>query len=84
MKPETQNLRTLCPTRWTVRTGALKSGIDSYSVLATVMEEFSEESHDECVGNAGDILAMLEKLNTFFGLHLAYLVFCPTEQLPRT
>ncbi len=84
MKPDTQNLRTLCPTRWTVRTGALKSVIDKYSVLATAMEEFSEESHDECSRKAGGILAMFEKFSTYFGLRLAYLFFSPTEQLSKT
>ncbi|CAK6981622.1 uncharacterized protein LOC108716737, partial [Scomber scombrus] len=68
MKPDTQNLRTLCPTRWTVRTGALKS----------------DKSHDECGRKAGGILAMLEKFSTYFGLRLAYLVFYPTEQLSKT
>ncbi|KAK0131373.1 Zinc finger MYM-type protein 1 [Merluccius polli] len=84
MKPDTQNLRTFCPTRWTVRTGTLKSVIDNYSVLTTAMEEFSEESRDECGRKAGGILAMLEKFSTHFGLRLAYLVFYPTEQLSKT
>ena len=67
-----------------VRTGALKSFIDNYSVLSTAMEEFSEESHDECGRRAGGILAMLEKFSTYFGLRPAYLVFHPTEQLSKT
>lgn len=84
MKTEAQNLRALCPTRWTVSSAALKSVIDYYSVLATVMKEFSEESHDECGQKAAGILAMLEKFNTYFGLRLSYLIFCPTQQLSKT
>lgn len=66
MKPDTQNLRTLCLTRWTVRTGALRSAIDNYSVLATMMEEFSENSHDECGRKAEGILAMPKKVQHLF------------------
>ncbi|KAL2102053.1 hypothetical protein ACEWY4_003814 [Coilia grayii] len=45
--------------------------MDNYSVLTTVMEEFSEESHDEPGRKAAGILAMLEKFSTYFGLRLA-------------
>ena len=33
MPPDTPGIRTLCPTRWTVRAEALKSVIENYEVL---------------------------------------------------
>ncbi|XP_029448223.1 zinc finger MYM-type protein 1-like isoform X2 [Rhinatrema bivittatum] len=82
--PERQNPSTLSPTRWTIRTGAVKSIIDNYSVLCTVMAQIDEESHDEYGRRACAILAMLEKFSTFYGLRLSYLVFSATEQLAKT
>lgn len=84
MGPGNHNLRTLCPTRWTVRTGAVKSIIDNYAVLSSLMTQLNEESHDETGRKAGGILAVLDKFSTFFGLHLAFMCFSPIEQLSRT
>ncbi|XP_018118612.1 uncharacterized protein LOC108716737 [Xenopus laevis] len=84
LEPQNQNLRTLCPTRWTVRTGAVKSVIDNYNVLCTAMTHINENSHDEHGRKACGILAVLEKFSTFYGLSLAYLVFSVTEHLSKT
>ncbi|XP_047237317.1 zinc finger MYM-type protein 1-like [Girardinichthys multiradiatus] len=81
MAPGNSNLRTLCPTRWTVRTGAVKSGLDNYALLSTLMTEINEESYSD---EAGGILAALDKFSTFYGLHLVLMCFSPTEQLSRT
>ena len=38
MSPETHDLRPLCPTRWTVRTGAIEAVIANYKTLCTVLK----------------------------------------------
>uniref|UniRef100_H3A554 HAT C-terminal dimerisation domain-containing protein n=1 Tax=Latimeria chalumnae TaxID=7897 RepID=H3A554_LATCH len=63
---------------------ALKAILDNYSVLCAAMTETNNDSHDEYGRRAGGILAMLDKLDTFYGLCLSYLVFSATEQLSRT
>ena len=38
---ETQNLKLLCPTRWTVCTGAIKAIIDNYEILLSTLEQIN-------------------------------------------
>ena len=40
--PDTPGIRTLCPTRWTVRAEALKSVVDNYEVLNELWQECLE------------------------------------------
>ena len=84
VSPDTSDLRPLCPTRWTVRTGAIGAVISNYSTLCTVLEEVNSTGRDEYAMKAGGILRMLEKFATFFGLKLCFMVFSSTEQLSRT
>ena len=49
-------IRTLCPTRWTVCTGAMQSIIDNYESLQVTMEVASHGS-DDCSRRASGILA---------------------------
>lgn len=44
------NLHMLWPTKWMVRTGAVKSVLDNYTVLSSLMTEINEESY----GDAGE------------------------------
>ena len=84
ISPETNNLRPLCPTRWTVRTGAIDSVITNYSTLCKLLDEIHESSRDEYSAKAAGLLTQLEKFSTFFGLKLSFMVFSATEQLSRT
>ena len=65
-------------------TGAVKSVIDNYAVLSSLMTEINEESYSDAGRKARRILAVLDKFSTFFGLHLALTCFSTTEQLART
>ncbi len=77
--PET-GLRPLWPTGWTVRTVAIEVVLKNYAAIVETMEEISRLSHDDYGRRAGGILAILERLSTFFGLKFAHLVFSATEQ----
>lgn len=75
------SLKPLCPTRWTVRTGAINAVLANYEVLCDALCKIHAEGRDEYAMKAGGILHAMEKFCTFFGLHLSHLVFSATEQL---
>lgn len=78
-----QNLKPLCPTRWTVRTDAIGAVLDNYEALKATLEDVVVEGGD--VGLKADgMLARLGKFSTLFGLRLSYLVFSAGEELSRT
>ena len=84
MSTDTSGLRPLCPTRWTVRTGAIDAVLNNYCTLCAVLEEVNQTGRDEHARKAGGLLAQFEMFSTFFGLKLCFLVFSATEQLSRT
>ena len=73
------SLRTLCPTRWTVRHTAIESILLNYDTLKATLEEV-EKGHDEYAAKAHGMLIQLETFDTFFGLKLAHLIFSTCEQ----
>ena len=73
-------IRTLCPTRWTVRTGAMQAIISNYQALQETMEVSSHGS-DDCSRRANGIFALMERFSTYFGLKFAILIFSITEQM---
>ena len=84
LSPDTMDLRPLCPTRWTVRTGAIGAILSNYSTLCTVLNDVHLSGRDEYAMKAGGYLTLLEKFGTFFGLKLSFFVFSVTEQLSIT
>ena len=84
LAPTAPGLKPLCPTRWTVRTGALESILKNYVVIRAELEQIIRESCGEPSSNASGYLALMERFETFFCLQLSYLVFRATEQLSRT
>ena len=40
-------LKSLCPTRWTVRTAVFSAVIEDYVVIQETMEEVSDTTHDQ-------------------------------------
>ena len=73
-------LRPLCPTRWTVRTGAISAVINNYPALLQALQTISEISYDDYGRRANGLLTQLGKFDTFFGLKLSLLIFSGTEQ----
>ena len=74
------SLRTLCPTRWTVRGGSIESVLHNYKLLQEALHEI-QQGHDEYAAKAHGILNRMESFDTYFGLNLALLVFSAAEQL---
>ena len=48
------------------------------------LETINTESHDDYGCRAGGILSLLQRFETFFGLHLSPLIFSATEQTSRS
>lgn len=84
LAPGAPSLKPLCPTRWTVRTGALDAVLKNYSVICRELEQINEESCGEPSIKAMGLLAVMDRFATFFGLKLSLLVFTVTEQLSTT
>ena len=78
------NLKPLCPTRWTVHTGAIQAVLSNYHLLCEALVQINTETHDEYGRKAGGFLSQMEKFSMYFGLKLSYLVFVATEQLSLT
>lgn len=81
LSPDVIGLRPLCPTRWTVRTRAIKSVLDNYEALKQVFEEVNQTCADDYGRRAGGILSQMELFSTYFGLELCYLIFSKTESV---
>ena len=71
------SLRTLCPTRWTVRHGCIESILLNYKVLQDTLEE---EGRDEYAAKAHGMVLQIEMFDTCFGLKLAHFIFSAAEQ----
>ena len=59
------SLRPLCPTRWTIRTGAIDAVLRNYAALVDTLGKISDETHDDYGRRAGGILTVLERFDTF-------------------
>ena len=73
-------VKSLCPTRWTARTGAIQAIIKNYVALRETME-ISSHGMDDCSRRANGILSLMDNFSTYFGLELSVLIFSYTEQL---
>ena len=58
--PESPHLRTLCPTRWTVRNGPIVAISKNYRVLCKTLNETSENGRDEHALKANGLLHAME------------------------
>ena len=65
--PSLSGIRTLCPTRWPVRTGAFEAILRNYETLRTTME-ISSHGSDDCSRRANGVLAPMDRLSTFLAL----------------
>ena len=73
------SLRTLCPTRWTVRHSAINSILQNYQALMSTLD-IVQQGHDEYAAKGKGLLTQMESFDTFFSLKLAHLVFSAAEQ----
>ena len=59
---ETIRLRTLCPTRWTVRHASINSILLNYEILLSTLEEV-QNGHDEYAAKASGLHAQMELMH---------------------
>ena len=86
MSPEIQlpSLKPLCPTRWTVRTGAIDAVLKNYLVIQQTLEEIREESSGDISSKSSGLISLMDKFDMYFGLKLSHIVFVAIEQLATT
>ena len=84
MNLQTTGIKPPCPTRWTVRTGALDAIIKNYEVIYTELDIVGKDSNDESSNKSSGLKALMEKFSTFFGLKLSFMVFSAMEELSKT
>ena len=83
MSSSLPSLKPLCPTRWTVRTGAVLSVLKNYAIVQEELEHLGQGSGDSSAKATGLSINM-EQFQSFFGLKLSYMVFVAVEQLATT
>jgi hypothetical protein len=80
-----ENLHLLCPTRWTVRTGAIKAVLDNYQgIYETLCNISGTGSTRDGRDKAAGIAEKMKRFATFLGLHFAMNLFSICEQLACT
>ena len=84
LSPQLPSLKPLCPTRWTVRTGAIDAVLKNYLVIQQTLEEISEESSGDISSKSSGLISLMDKFDMYFGLKLSHIVFVATEQLATT
>jgi hypothetical protein len=75
----TPSLRSLCPTRWTVRHSSLNSILLNYTTIIETLDEV-RKGKDEYAAKANGLLMRMETFEILFGLKLAHLLFSASEQ----
>ncbi len=85
MSPGNIGIRTLCPTRWTVRADSMQSIIKNYSVLQELWDQAISVTRDtETISRIRGIEAHMKTFEFFFGLVLGELLLRHTDNLSRT
>ena len=83
--PDTPGIRTLCPTRWTIRAEALKSVVDNYEVLNQLWQECLEfVKETEMKARIYGVQSQMQQFDFFFGVTLGELILRHTDNLSRT
>ena len=83
--PGTPGFHTLCPTRWTVRAGSLKSVIDNYLVFQSLWEEVKDAvTNSEIRACVIGVDATMNRFDFLFGLVLAERLLQHTDNLSKT
>ena len=72
------SLRSLCPTRWTVRNTSIYSVLLSYKSLLKTLDEVSK-GNDEYAAKAKGLMMKIEYFDIFFGLKLSF-IFTASER----
>jgi len=81
---DTENLRPLCPTRWTIRLCSIKSVLDNYTQLLSFLEEVLQTKRGEAGSKSSGCAKQLSTLSMYFSLKLLYMVFSQSEVLAHS
>ena len=78
-------IRTMCPTRWTVKGTSCKSILDNYNILARAWEIcLSEPIDSETKARILGVNVTMQSFDFFFGLHLSCKIFMLSDNLSAT
>ena len=80
--PGNIGIRTLCPTRWTVKADTMKSIVNNYSVLQELWEQAISDT--ETIARIRGIAIHMQTFGFFFGLVLGEALLRHTDNLSRT
>ena len=84
LAPGTPGVRSLCPTRWTVRGQALQSIVDNYNVLTDLwLDSLSEVKDTEMKARIHGVASQMKNFD-FFGVSLSELILRHSDNLSRT
>ncbi len=82
---DSPSIRTLCPTRWTVRANSLSSVLANYEHIQTLWEEaLSATTDTEMKARIRGVSSQMTTFQFFFGLVLSELILQHTDQLSKT
>ena len=82
---DTPGIRTLCPTRWTVRADALASIIQNYSSLQDLWPETLKCTSDtEMKARIQGVNSVMQNFQFLFSILLAELILWHTDRLSAT
>ena len=85
LAPGTPGVRSLCPTRWTVRGQALRSIVDNYDVLTDLwLDSLSEVKDTEMKACIHGVASQMKSFDFFFGVSLSELILSHSDNLSRT
>lgn len=83
--PDSTGIRSLCPTRWTVKADALKSIIENYGVLQDLWDESVDVVRDsEMKARILGVAAQMKTFEYFYAINLAELILRHSDNLSRT
>jgi len=85
LSPGNPGVRTLCPTRWTIRADSMESIIQNYSVLQELWDEAVNFVRDsEVIARIRGVASQMQLFDFFFGLVLGESLLRNTDNLSRT
>lgn len=77
-------LKSLCPTRFTARTGAFQAVLNNIDALNKELSEIAENTSDLNHAKAEGLLEQLMSFRIYFGLRLSNAIYSAGEQVSRT
>ena len=83
--PEQPGFRTLCPTRWTVRSSLLDSILKNYAVIQASLEKFASVAirNPEMSARCTGISAQFEQFDFLFGVFLGEKILSLADNLSK-